>query len=171
VFDSIKRWVGQEPQSKRAVPRASLPEPALRTPHFDATLLATLRTDHQDLLDRFKQIGRLAELGRVGELPALLTSFKIALQSHLIAKNVRFYNYIENLIADDEDTLRSIRNFRREMNAISGGIMDFVKKYQRYDFDEARRVAMLKDYPAIGGLLVLRIKREESQVFPLYRSN
>ena len=170
MLGMIKRWVGQEPDSTVGVTHASLA--ALRTPlapRYDAGLVASLTGDHRDLLERFVRIGRVAERGRLEELPPLLAAFKIALQKHLIEKNVRFYNYVENSLVDEEN-LRLIRRFRREMNGIARGLSDFLKKYDRFDLDESMRQPMLKEYAIVGSQLAQRLHREERSVFPLYQA-
>ena len=62
-----------------------------------------------------------------------------------------------------------IRDFRREMNGIARAVVDFVKKYHMYEFDEYTRRSFLKEYAAVGGLLAQRIQREESNLYPLYQ--
>lgn len=136
---------------------------------YDAALVASLTQDHHDLVHLFQRIGRLAESGDHMAIPPLLVSFKTRLESHLIAENVRFYNYVENSLRDDSENLALIRSFRREMNAIARGVVDFVKKYQISRFSEDDRRAFLDDYQAVGRLLAERIEREEHSLYPLYQ--
>jgi len=142
---------------------------AARVPRYDSSLIPSLKHDHHNLVEVFEQIGRLAEMGRFRELPATLVAFKTALEGHVITENVRFYNYVENSLAGDDENLQLIRSFRREMNVIARSVVDFVKKYQRYDFDEHTRQAFLREYAAVGGLLAQRIQREEGNLYPLYQ--
>lgn len=98
----------------------------------------------------------------------MLNAFKVHLEGHLIAENVRFYNYVENAMQGDADSTALVRSFRREMNAIARGVVDFVKKYQVGNFDQETREAFMTDYQVVGGLLAQRIEREESSLYPLY---
>jgi hypothetical protein len=172
MFDLIKRWIGQDTTAAappaRATPGASA-SPAPRAPAYDSRLIESLKHDHHSLVELFQQIGQTAERGRFNELPALLIAFKTGLESHVIAENVRFYNYVENSLASDEENLALIRSFRREMNSIARGVVDFVKKYQRAPFNDSSRETFLRDYAVVGGLLSQRIQREEANLYPLYQ--
>ena len=68
----------------------------------------------------------------------------------------------------DAENTALVRSFRREMNAIARGVVDFVKKYQLGNFDQETRQAFLADYQTVGGLLAQRIEREEGSLYPLY---
>jgi hemerythrin-like domain-containing protein len=136
---------------------------------YDPGLVPTLKQDHNDLVDLFGQIGRHAQAQQFDVIPALLVSFKTRLEGHLIAENVRFYNYVENTLQGDVENSMLIRSFRREMNTIARGVVDFVKKYQLAQFDVATRDAFVADYNAVGGLLTQRIEREENSLYPLYQ--
>jgi hypothetical protein len=81
---------------------------------------------------------------------------------------VRFYNYVENAMQGDAESTALVRSFRREMNAIARGVVDFVKKYQLSAFDLQMRQEFLADYQTVYGLLAQRIEREESSLYPLY---
>jgi hemerythrin-like domain-containing protein len=169
MLDMIKRWIGQEPDSRQMAYLAPKGMPAPRIPRYDSSLIPSLKHDHHNLVEMYEQIGRLAEMGRFRELPATLVAFKTALESHVISENVRFYNYVENSLSGDDENIQLIRSFRKEMNAIARGVVDFVKKYQRYDFDETMRQSFLREYAAVGGLLAQRIQREENNLYPLYQ--
>lgn len=176
MFEFVKRWMGQDtatvaapPAHRSGQPSAAAGSVASRAPSFDSRLIESLKHDHHSLVELFQQIGQTAERARFHELPALLIAFKTGLESHVIAENVRFYNYVENSLAGDEENLLLIRSFRREMNAIARGVVDFVKKYQRAPFTEATRDAFLRDYAVVGGLLSQRIQREEANLYPLYQ--
>lgn len=165
----LKKLMGQDnapAAPARPAPPSSVPS---RAPSYDSRLIETLKHDHHGLVELFQQIGQVAERGRFQELPALLIAFKTGLESHVIAENVRFYNYVENSLAGDEENLALIRSFRREMNAIARGVVDFVKKYQRVPFNDGVREAFLRDYAVFGGLLSQRIQREEASLYPLYQ--
>lgn len=142
-----------------------------QTPRFDAQLVPQLTHDHRELVHAYEQIGLLPERDRWDLLPAQLLSFKSLLEAHLLAENVRFYNYVEYTLRDDEENFSLIRDFRREMNAIARGVIEFVKKYQQPLVSSAERGAFLADYRHVGALLVQRIEREEGSLYPLYQSS
>ena len=68
----------------------------------------------------------------------------------------------------DADSTALVRSFRREMNAIARGVVDFVKKYQLSTFDQQAREEFTEDYKTVYGLLAQRIEREEASLYPLY---
>lgn len=172
MFGLIKKVLGSESeQSQRTL--AHEPAGTVRGPRaisYDAALVSSLKRDHGDLVRLFTEIGSQAADRRYGDVPAMLTAFKTHFEGHLIAENVRFYNYVESLMHDDPENLMLIRSFRREMNAIARGVVDFVKKYQINHFDQRTHEAFLADYRAVGALLAQRIEREETSLYPLYQS-
>lgn len=170
MLQMLKRLMGQDDSSRsKPAVAAQAAAPTPRVPAYDSRLIESLKHDHHGLVELFQQIGSTAERGRFRELPALLIAFKTGLESHVIAENVRFYNYVENSLASDPENLALIRSFRREMNSIARGVVDFVKKYQHAAFNEATREAFLRDYAVVGGLLSQRIQREEANLYPLYQ--
>ncbi|UXI68509.1 hemerythrin domain-containing protein [Tahibacter amnicola] len=173
MLDLFRRIIGKD--AKPATPPATAPArlgttPAgpPRAPIYDSGLVSSLKHDHHELVELFEQIGRGFEHGRFGEIPSKLVAFKTRLEAHLLTENVRFYNYVEFTLRDDSENLALIRDFRREMNTIARGVIDFVKKYQAGINSELARQSFLADYRAVGGLLVQRIQREEGNLYPLY---
>ena len=169
MLQLLKRLIGQDEPRREPPAPARGAAPAPRVPAYDSRLIESLKHDHHQLVELFQQIGSTAERGRFHELPALLVAFKTGLESHVIAENVRFYNYVENSLSSDAENLALIRSFRREMNAIARGVVDFVKKYQNASFSDATRESFLRDYAVVGGLLSQRIQREEASLYPLYQ--
>ena len=172
MFGLIKKVLSSESeQSPRTL--ALETSAAVRGPRaiaYDAALVPSLKRDHGDLVKLFTEIGNRAADRSYGDIPAMLITFKTHFEGHLIAENVRFYNYVENLMQDDPENLLLIRSFRREMNTIARGVVDFVKKYQINYFDQRTHEAFLADYRVVGGLLAQRIEREEASLYPLYQS-
>jgi hypothetical protein len=170
MLDMLRRLIGQ-PAKTAPAPAAPLRQtaaPAPRAPSYDSGLVPALKNYHQELVALFEQIGRTYEQRRFTEIPALLTAFKTRLEAHLLTENVRFYNYVESTLRDDAENLSLIRDFRREMNSIARGVIDFVKKYQAQHDPEHLLHGFLADYRTVGGLLVQRIQREEGNLYPLY---
>jgi Hemerythrin HHE cation binding domain len=173
VFDLIRKlFGGKEEPASRALPQG-IPSAEQRRNGFgiayDPALVPALKRDHEDLVKLFGEIGETAKRGDFGEIPQMLNAFKVHLEGHLIAENVRFYNYVENSMRADAESVTLVRSFRREMNAIARGVVDFVKKYQVSRFDQDLRAEFLADYQTVGGLLTQRIQREETSLYPLYQ--
>jgi hemerythrin-like domain-containing protein len=165
----LRRLIGQEPPAPVIPARSTLTAGVARAPSYDSRLVESLKHDHQELVALFQQIGQTFDTRRHSEIPQQLVAFKTHLEAHLLAENVRFYNYVGYNLKDDVENLSLIRDFRREMNSIARGVIDFVKKYQRGLNDESTRQSFLNDYRSVGGLLVQRIEREEGSLYPLYQ--
>lgn len=161
---------GQGPRSQ-ALPQGVPPVEQRRAGFgiaYDAGLVPALKRDHADLVKLYGAIGERAQQGDFQQVPQMLMAFKVHLEGHLIAENVRFYNYVENAMQGDSESTALVRSFRREMNAIARGVVDFVKKYQISTFDQQARDEFLADYKTVYGLLAQRIEREEASLYPLY---
>jgi hypothetical protein len=163
----LRRLMGRDAPAQAAP--APLTHGTAQSPRYDSALVDALKRDHGELVRMYTDIGRLPERGRWNEIPAQLVAFKSRLEAHLLAENVRFYNYVEYTLRDDSEDLMLIRSFRREMNTIARGVIDFVKKYQHGVFDERARKSFLEDYQGVGALLTQRIEREEGSLYPLYQ--
>ena len=136
---------------------------------YDPTLIERLKGDHEDLVALYQRIGTLLEAGQFGDIRSELVNFKTRFEAHILTENVRFYVYLEQHLPDAHD-MDLMRDFRREMNTIARGVVDFVKKYQFAAFDTAVREQFVNDYSAVGALLAQRIEREESNLYPLYQT-
>jgi hypothetical protein len=164
----LRRWIGRDDDSSTPVPALIAgPGWALQAPSYDSGLVPLLKHDHAELLDLYEHIGQVYERRRYHELPALLITFKTRLEAHLLTENVRFYNYVEASLFNDPENFALIRDFRREMNSIAKGVIEFVRKYQK-PVNEFDARAFQTDYQTVGGLLMQRIQREESNLYPLY---
>ncbi len=163
----LRRWIGRDDDSSNPPALVTGPGRALQAPSYDSGLVPLLKHDHAELLDLYEHIGQVYERRRYHELPALLIAFKTRLEAHLLTENVRFYNYVEASLFNDPENFALIRDFRREMNSIAKGVIDFVRKHQK-SVNEFDARAFQADYQAVGGLLMQRIQREESNLYPLY---
>lgn len=172
MFDFFRKWLGggQGPRSQalpQGVPTLEQRRAGIGIA-YDADLVPSLKRDHADLVKLYGAIGDLARQGDFQQIPQMLNAFKVHLEGHLIAENVRFYNYVESSMQGDSESTALVRSFRREMNAIARGVVDFVKKYQLSAFDQQAREEFMADYQTVYGLLAQRIEREESSLYPLY---
>jgi Hemerythrin HHE cation binding domain len=172
VFDRLRKiFGGKQAPTSQALPNGVPTAEQKRAGGpiaYDAALVPALMQDHKMLVQLYGQVGEMATRGEYSQIPQMLMAFKVHLEGHLIAENVRFYNYVENSMQGDAENTALIRSFRREMNAIARGVVEFVKKYQVPQFDVQLRNEFMKDYATVGGLLAQRIEREEASLYPLY---
>jgi hypothetical protein len=135
---------------------------------YSPELIPQLKDDHAGLLRLHGQIEALAMGGRFAEIAPALRTFKSKFDLHTLTENVKFYCYLEENLGRKPGALRTIREFRREMNTIARGVVNFVRKYQESGVTAANGAGFLTELRAIGALLVQRVQREEHDLYPLY---
>ena len=135
---------------------------------YDAGLVAKLKGDHQELLAMFGKISQVAAARQFDEVPKLLKHFKLALQTHLVTENVRFYVYVEQRQAYDSGASSLITDLRKEMNGIAHAAAHFIGHYETAVFTEEVASQFKKDLADIGEVLVQRINTEETSLYTLY---
>lgn len=135
----------------------------------DPRLIDTLLRDHAELGRLYGRIGAAVEAGNFDEVRSFLTTFKSRLDAHLLTENLRFYNYLEQSLADDPGSARMVREFRHEMNDIAHAVVTFIKQYQASDFSPVDRQRFALDYEAVGRKLEHRLDCEEDSLYRLYR--
>ncbi len=136
--------------------------------HYHADLIGKLTSDHRALLDLFGRIKLAHGSGQLEEAAALLVRFRTALQDHLLVESVRLYVYLEHRMRDDPDSHRLIHDFRHEMDGIGKAAMAFLGKYARLAQDPQLNDSFGPELDAVGRVLVERIQREETVLYPLY---
>lgn len=136
--------------------------------HYHPDLVDQLIGDHRKLVEMYQEIKAQFSAGNFTAVSMKLDELRIALQGHLLTENVRLYIYLERCLAGDEINYDLIRGFRREMDGIGRSAMNFLKKYEAIGVDRELASAFIKDLDAVGAILVDRIQREESVLYPLY---
>ena len=135
---------------------------------YDPALVPKLKADHQDLLAMFGKISQTAETGQYNELPKLLKKFKLALQTHLVTENVRFYVYTQQRHVGDSHSSELIAGLRKEMNGIASAAVQFINRYETAVFTSDVAAQFRQDLAGIGEVLVQRINTEEASLYTLY---
>jgi regulator of sigma D len=136
---------------------------------YDPRLIDALLRDHAELGRLFARIGTVGEAGNFSEAHSLLLTYQARLKAHVVAENVRFYDYLEQSLADDPDALRVMRTYRRKMAAIGHSVFAFVQKYQSCAFTPDERQQFAADYKVVGQALENRLDNEEDNLYRLYR--
>lgn len=151
-----------------AIPPSAAAGTVSRNIGYDPKLVESLLHDHAELGTLFARIGELQAAGVYGEMRTLLVNFKSRLAAHVLTENVRFYNYLEQTLADQSDNAELMRDFRREMNSIARSVIDFVKTYQQSSFNTVEQKQFAADYAVVGKMLEQRLDSEENNLYPLY---
>ena len=142
--------------------------PPERSIAYDPGLVDSLKHDHTELVAMYGQLGQDVKDGQFNRIPNALLAFKTRLEAHLLIENVRFYVYVEQSLAGDSENMALIRGFRREMNSIARGVVEFVRRYQNTRVTADNSLHFMREYEEVGQLLAMRIEREEHNLYPLY---
>lgn len=135
---------------------------------YSPELVSHLEADHRHLLQIFTAIGTAFS---ASDLPATvkhLEEFRGAIQAHLLTENVRLYIYLEHALAQDAESHALIHEFRLEMADIGKAVLGFLGKYRELAAQPNLAQSFGNDLSAVGKVLVERIHREESTLYPLY---
>lgn len=159
-------------QPKSSTPISTPALPARRAPGtrigYDPLLLQRLRADQQRMLELFTQTQALLNTRDYGGVFRKLGELRIVLQDHLMTANVKFYVYMSRQLAHDSAKSAIINDCRREMLVNSRQLMDFLRTYTAVRLDDALAETFQIDLLVIGSVLVQRIEREQTTLFPLY---
>jgi hypothetical protein len=172
LFDLLfggKKSASKSEAAQTAAPAPQVSAPGTRISH-DPALIATLKDDHQLLLQIFGAIGQAAKSGDLGEVEKRLNHFRTVLMDHLLKENVRLYVYLEHLLIADPPSRQLIHEFRHEMDAIGKVVVGFLGKYKTIASQPELTAGLNGDLAAIGEALVARIQREEGTLYPMYQA-
>ncbi|HET9122823.1 MAG TPA: hemerythrin domain-containing protein [Acidiferrobacteraceae bacterium] len=146
------------------------PESETQNPiHFDGRLTGLLKDDHRRLIRQLQQLRKLVSRGQYRALPAKLDEFRSLLQTHLMTENVRLYGYLSYALGPYSNDARRAADFRREMYTLGHAVMTFVRRYHETEISAETAGVFGKELTDLAVLLVRRIRREETELFPLYR--
>ena len=159
-------------QPKSSAPISTPALPVQRAPGtrigYDPLLLQRLRADQQRMLELFTQTQALLNARDYGGVYRKLGELRIVLQDHLMTANVKFYVYMSRQLAHDSAKSAIINDCRREMLVNSRQLMDFLRTYTAVRLDDNLAETFQIDLLVIGSVLVQRIEREQTTLFPLY---
>lgn len=165
---ALRNFFQPKPTATKAAP--SLPPqraPGTRI-GYDPLLIQRLRADQQRMLELFTQTQALLNSRDYAGVFRKLGELRIALQDHLMTANVKFYVYMSRQLANDSAKSAIINDCRREMLANSRQLMDFLRTYTAVRIDDNLAETFQIDLLVIGAVLVQRIEREQTTLFPLY---
>lgn len=135
---------------------------------YDAGLMDRLKDEHEQLLQAFIAIRRAGAEGRFTRLPNMLEHFRLALLNHIALENVKFYVYLQNHPATDNEAASFISEVRKEMNGIARTVGKFVDTYIGDAPSSLTLDHFLSELEQIGDVLTRRIALEENNLYSLY---
>jgi hypothetical protein len=135
---------------------------------YHPELVTQLVGDHQNLLRIMGQVHEALAAKNLSAVVQHLDAFRSAIQDHLLTENVRLYVYLEHALVQDPVSHALIHEFRREMDGIGKTVLSFLAKYRELETQTELLRTFGEDLAAVGKVLVERIHREESMLYPLY---
>ncbi len=135
---------------------------------YRSTLIDDLKNDHQRLGSIFAELVAATNAGKTKETRVALDQFEGLLYEHLLKEKISFYIYLRGIFSRDEGTLALVNHFSREMDGIQREVMKFLRKYKESSLSPSELSEMSHELNGLGKALTNRIKREETQLYPLY---
>lgn len=138
----------------------------------DRTLVHGLEQEHRLLLHAFGQVKKSAETADPQAFKRHLQELKDLLVPHVVKEAFKLYTYLRQHFKDSGERAgyEQVNAYKKEMSGIGDAALRFIDNClqtpdQALDFAQIQTA--LRD---IGHLLGDRIRREESELYPLYQS-
>ena len=137
--------------------------------HFNKSLIKGLVSDHKILLTEFTEMMDSAKNDNFYEANRLLSSFGTKLMQHFQVELVELYVYLnamEKMMTVEEK--KSIKGFSDEMYEIGATVKKLINSYINHPMSAANKESFINEFNGAAGILLSRIDREESVLYPLY---
>lgn len=135
---------------------------------YYSDLVSEMTHDHRELLATYGDLAKAAGAQDGTVFKSELIKFKSLLVTHLLKEAVKLYIYLRQNLKSDEHTYALVTSYKSEMDGISRIAMAFVDEYvakPTHDINFSQLTIKLRE---IGLVLGDRIRREESELYPLY---
>lgn len=137
---------------------------------FSSQLIPQLKDEHTELVQLYGSIGQQLAQQQFTAVHDSLEVLKDKFQRHIMQENVQFYCYLEKFFHEEPQRLDEIKEYRKEMNAISSAVVKFIKKWQNQPIDSMSCHEFHTEYEAVGKVLAKRIDQEENHLYTLYQN-
>ena len=137
-----------------------------------SALVDQLQGEHRLLLQAFGALKKTSEADDASAFKLALQHFKALLVPHLLEEAVRVYSYLrqELKVRGSPADFQRVNAYKREMGDIGDAALQFVETYATTPDDAIVFAQVRSALHEIGLLLGDRIRREESELYPLYQS-
>lgn len=129
-------------------------------------LIATLRQQHQELVQLVGQMNAALERGEEAAVCSVLSSLSQSLRAHLALEDREIYPGLIRAAeaSGDAKMLETARLFASNMQRITESLQDFLSRHQaEFHLDRFRT-----GWGTLSGVLAKRIESEETTLYPLY---
>ncbi len=138
---------------------------------YDPTLIGKLKSDHVELVTLYTRLLTAATSARPASIPDDLVHFRRAFQSHILLENVRFYVYMDRLLATHPEEREYVRSLRKDMNGISKAVAEFIHTWVTSPPDASTLATFEEQLKGVGAALTARVQLEESSLYTLYAAS
>ncbi len=135
---------------------------------YDPQLIGKLKDDHQTLFRIYGELVQAKDSDDFSRVSQLLGDFKLALQTHVMVENVRFYVYLQQQIAADAETSAFVAEVRKQMDGIARAAVKFANTYAIADaYTPEQKKGFCTDLAAIGHVFTKRVSMGGSPLYTL----
>ena len=125
-----------------------------------------LNADHEKLAEIFTAICTAFYSGDMATTVGQMNNFRTEIQAHLESENARLQSFMADTLARDATSPPLIDEFLHELDSIGTAVLAFLGKYSDLDSQPNLTASFGSDLQAVGKVLIERIKREESTLYP-----
>jgi regulator of sigma D len=138
---------------------------------YYSDLVDEMVDDHRVLLAAYGDLVKAANTNDASGFKFLLLKFKSLLVAHLLKEAVKLYIYLRQKLKVDDSAYSLVTSYKSEMDGISRVAMAFVDEYTEKPVHQIDFHQLTQQLREIGLVLGNRIRREESELYPLYHDH
>lgn len=160
-------WLKETIQKFKPFNKGNIPYYAARK--YNPELISQLKQEHQQLLNRYKEILEAVKAKAFGDANRFLQAFDAELRAHLWKEHAELYVYLEYVLAKDSHSFKQMHELRLNMDHISSDVISFIHRYTVDPINETTAAHFKKEFEQIGKIIVNRIQQEETSLYNLYQ--
>lgn len=164
----VKEVARKAPTAKTKAPVAASSKDDSKKVDFNKKLIKTLMSDHKELLNGFTTMITSVEADNFSAANSLLQEFGKKIVEHLTLEDVELYVYLEFMAKITSEDKEIMKGFRSEMAEIATVVTGFLNLYTNSPISSANKNQFLLEANSAATILVSRIDREESVLYPMY---
>jgi len=141
-------------------------------PAYDISLIGALESDHEQILDLYNKVLISAKNEKYTSLQLALVEFATSFTDHIQIEDEKLYGYLKILASNKSHVEQKVvAKFSSEMKNISISIFSFLSQSPHIPVNENNVENFIEEFEQIGLSLQDRIKREETVLYPIYKSS
>lgn len=139
---------------------------------YNYKLIETLENEHKELLRVYRSLMQSTEERQYKLIPLQIKEFCMCLTEHLRHEDSELYIYLDyyHLKRNKLEEQEVLKDFRSEMKEITIELESMLHQSPNLPVTDKTLKGFLLEFKAIGNILMNRIRREESVLYPLYEN-